>query len=150
LEINRIIRLEPFDIQPILIDSIEDGHHFVERLNNEYYSGTNCFDKPGEALYLARIDNEIAGIGGLNQDPYIKDKDFGRVRHLYVLRKFRRRGVGKAILSEIINEAIKHYKILGLRTYNDVAGEMYCSNGFIKGDKFERMTHYLMLKTESK
>jgi predicted acetyltransferase len=128
------------------MDSIEDGHRFVERLNNEYCSGTNRFDKAGEALYLARVDNEIVGIGGLNQDPFIKEEGFGRVRHVYALRKFRRRGAGKAILSEIINEASKHYKVLGLRTYNEIASEMYCSNGFIKGDKFEHISHYLILK----
>ncbi len=138
-----------FNLEELVKDSLEEDHQFLRRLINDYDSGLNRFNKLGESLYLAIIDNEIAGIGGLNQDPYINDNRFGRVRHLYVLRKFRMQGVGKALLKKIINEASKYYLVLGLRTNNETADLMYCSNGFTKGHFFDHVTHYMIFNKTS-
>lgn len=145
MQIIRIGSLESCNIEHMVKESIEEGHRFLQKLKDEYHNGTNRFDKHGEALYVVMIDNEIAGIGGLNQDPYMNNSAFGRVRHVYVLQKFRRRGIGQVIIREIIEEAKKYYSILGLRTENEAADRMYCSLGFIKDHQFVHATHYMVL-----
>src|SRR5690554_5761936 len=113
-------------------DCLEDGCHILSKLREAYNNESNTFNKQGEVLYIAMLNNNVVGIGGLNQDPYIDEIGFGRVRNLYVMREHRKKGIGKAILQEIIDEAREQFKILGLRTYNQIAAEMYCSYGFVE------------------
>jgi GNAT superfamily N-acetyltransferase len=146
VELIRVNNLNEHNIQPIMDDCLEDGCHILSKLREAYNNESNTFNKQGEVLYIAMLNNNVVGIGGLNQDPYINEIDFGRVRNLYVMREYRKTGIGKAILQEIIDEARKHFKILGLRTDNQIAAEMYCSCGFVKNDKYEHSTHYMKLE----
>lgn len=146
INIIRVNSLDAYVIDEMVQESVEEGHLFLRKLKEEYDSGTNRFNKPGEALFIVMNDHEIAGIGGLNQDPYINDNAFGRVRHVYVLQKYRRIGIGRVILREIIDVAKKHFSILGLRTENEAADLLYCSLGFIKDNQFAHATHYMVLK----
>jgi GNAT superfamily N-acetyltransferase len=53
------------------------------------------FDRPGETLYAAYVDDALAGIGGLTLEPTIPGAL--RMRRFYTLRRFRRAGVGRAL-----------------------------------------------------
>lgn len=148
MNIKRIDSLSEVDIEPIIKDSIEDGHNFLVRLQCEYMNETNCFDKEGEVLFVVMLNEQVIGIGGLNQDPYIKDKDVGRVRHLYVMKKYRIKGIGNVLLEQMVNEGRKHFKTIRLRTNNSIADNMYCNFGFIK-DNDEYSTHYMNFSNSS-
>ena len=65
----------------------------------------NRFDRAGEALFGGRIDGQLVGICGLNVDPYAADDGIGRVRHLYVWSIHRRLGVGRALVTHVIQAA---------------------------------------------
>jgi GNAT superfamily N-acetyltransferase len=99
---------------------MSEGYKFVQKLSYEYTNGSNKFDRNEESLFVAIIDDEVIGIGGLNIDPYLELLDIGRVRHLYVLQKHRGRGVGKKLLRKIIKEAMKHFQTLTLYTENQL------------------------------
>lgn len=146
IEIKKIKSLESYDIERLILESYEEGYHFIKRLRDEFEQGINRFDKSGEALFVVIMNSIIIGIGGLNQDPYINKAGYGRVRHLYILPGYRGKGIGKIILRRIIDEAREHFKILLLRTNNEIADVMYCNEGFNKGDLYNQASHYLELR----
>lgn len=72
-KIKQIKDLLNIDMKSLVKDSKEEGFHFIERLINDYKSGTNKFNKPGEALYGVFNDKGVVvSIGGLNIDPFSK------------------------------------------------------------------------------
>ena len=135
----------------LIDDSLSEGYKFIKRLVDEYATGSNKLDKNGESLYVAKIDGEVIGIGGLNIDPYLNLPDVGRVRHLYVLRKNRGTGVGKKPLNTIIDEARKHYRTIRLSsTVNPVADNLYIECGFVKVEGINKASHILeILKADN-
>jgi hypothetical protein len=62
----------------------ESELRFVRRLADDWVSVANRFDRPGEALFVARLPGQVVGVRGLNVDPYTAEPGVGRVRHLYV------------------------------------------------------------------
>ena len=102
----------------------------VRRLVDEWRDGSNRFDRPGEALFGAWLDGPLVGVCGLNIDPYAGDDRVGRVRHLYVLSAFRRAGVGRALMAEVLAAARERFGTLRLSTTNPAAVRLYESLGF--------------------
>ena len=128
-------------MQPLLQEST---YEFVQRLVTEFENGTNRFDLPGEALFGAFAGDTMIGICGLNRDPYLNDGHTGRVRHLYVLADWRRKGVGRRLIEAVIAEAKLHFDQLTLWT-NDAA-PFYRSLGFTEDDTIPKATHHMALK----
>jgi ribosomal protein S18 acetylase RimI-like enzyme len=129
VHIERVHDLQPESLAALIAESERDGLRFVRRLADEWASGMNRFDRPGEALFVAR-DQRIVGVGGLNIDPYVAAGSVGRVRHLYVLVSHRRRGIGERITAEIIAAARGCFELLRLRTSNPDAAKLYERLGF--------------------
>lgn len=86
-------------LHDLLAESEEAGSRIVRRLIEEWASGVNRFDGPGEALLGASVGGRLVGVCGLNLDPYAVEAGVGRVRHLYVLSAFRRLGVGRHLVA---------------------------------------------------
>lgn len=141
LQIDRVTSLDTYDLNSLIEESIAEGYRFIKRLVDEFEDGSNRFNKTGEALFVALIDNRVVGVGGLNIDPYRDDKNVGRVRHVYVLKSSRRLGVGKELLRTIIEEAKKHFSILTLTTDNPVADRLYIASGFTKVEGWNKASH---------
>src|SRR5690554_1920119 len=91
--IEKVTYLERCNLNLLLDESMSEGYKFVRKLVTEYTTESNKFDKIGESLFVAIIDDQVIGIGGLNIDPYLDLLDVGRVRHLYVLPKHRGLGI---------------------------------------------------------
>jgi len=128
------------DLEPLVAEADADGHLFVRRLRDAWASDQNRFDRPGELLLTARIDGALAGIGGLNVDPYAHDDQVGRLRHLYVARAARRTGVGGVLVRRILAHAAPHFAIVRLRTDSADAASFYTRLGFHPTDQ-EGATH---------
>ncbi len=120
MSIERISDLTAGQVAALVAESEAQGSRFVRRLAEEWASGANRFDRPGEALFVARDEERIVGVGGLNIDPYTTEPTVGRVRHLYVLTAYRRLGIGRRIVEEII-EAARLYERLGFHPRADIA-----------------------------
>jgi GNAT superfamily N-acetyltransferase len=130
VSIERATQLEPNDLDELVIRSLEEGFQFVQRLRDEYESGVNRFEHPGEALLLARDAQMVIAVVGLNLDP---EGQLGvmRVRRFYVLPEYRRQVLGQKMLLEVIKLAREaHAKILELHTDNPQAAWFYERNGF--------------------
>ena len=109
---------------------MHEGHGMIRRLVDDWASGANRFDRPGEVLLGAWLNGRLVGVGGLNRDPYADDDLTGRVRHVFVLPDARRAGVGAALLREIVARAPQAFRVLRLRTVTPDAAAFYAALGF--------------------
>ncbi|MEA5451340.1 GNAT family N-acetyltransferase [Leptolyngbya sp. CCNP1308] len=135
----------PF-IQHLVEESQSEGFRFVRRLMDEYRSGLNRFDQPKEVLLIASVEGAIVGIGGLNRDPYFDNPNVGRLRHVYVEAAWRRHGVGRVLVTALIDAAKPHYQLLTLRTDTAAAEAFYQTLGFKTKPHWTHTTHHLQLK----
>jgi GNAT superfamily N-acetyltransferase len=145
LEIREVKVLIPEELSELLTESMEEGFRHVSRLINEYTNGINMFNNENEALFECRINNRVIGICGLNQNPYVGE-GIGRVRRLYILKEFRRHGVGRKIIEAVITKAKKHFQKLELKTDNPSASKFYKTLGFEEVTDDEEVTHCFVLQ----
>jgi GNAT superfamily N-acetyltransferase len=117
-------------VAPLITESEQAGLRFVRRLAEEWASGRNRFDRPGETMFGALMDGRLVGACGLNIDPYADDPRVGRVRHLYVLRAHRRLGIGRQLVGAVVAAAHGPFATLRLSTANPAAARLYESLGF--------------------
>ncbi|MBE9178483.1 GNAT family N-acetyltransferase [Oculatella sp. LEGE 06141] len=146
LEIQRIRYLPTQEFTEILAESKMAGFRAIERLVTDWETGINRFDRPGEALFIARQGDRILGVCGLNRDPYIDSSQIGRVRRLYVMQDSRRQGIGQILVYQVIEVAKFSFNRLHVRTTNPIAAQFYQSLGFMLCHD-ESATHTLNLTT---
>ena len=135
-------------LPPELVDlereASAQGFNFLDRLINEWRTGSNRFDKPGERLLVAVDAGNIVGIGGLNVDPYRPIGDTARLRRLYVANDFRRQGVGEALVCALLKEASRTFRVVRLSTDKEAAAAFYARLGF-SAIEDETATHVKIL-----
>ena len=145
ITINPIEKLTLSELRPLLDESLSEGYSFIQTLWDEYKSGRNRFDGQGARLLSVFDDQHLIGVGGVQRDPYLNRTDVGRVRHVYVLRVYRREGVGKRLLEGLIEHARVHFNVLTLRTQTEAAAAFYEAIGFDNRPEFPDATHCLWL-----
>jgi GNAT superfamily N-acetyltransferase len=145
IEINQLNQLPIEALQPLLKESQDQGFEFVDRLLKEYVAGTNRFNRHGEALFGVYSDRQLIAVGGLNRDPYLPGTNTGRVRHVYVLAAWRRRGIGKILVQRIVAEARLHFRRLTLRTLDAQADAFYRAIGFQPSGAIKDASHIMDL-----
>ena len=138
----------PDGIHPLAEEARSEGHEFVIRLIQSWLSAENQFNRRGEVLYAVTFENNLVGVGGLNLDPYAENPLVGRVRHLYISKKYRRQGAARALVEEIIHKAKETFSVLRLRTSSPEADLFYCSLGFEAQTEQKECTHILRLNRE--
>jgi GNAT superfamily N-acetyltransferase len=143
--IERLTELPPDGLDPLIVDSERAGLEFVRRLADEWRSGANRFDRPGEALLAAWLDGRPVAVCGLNVDPYAGDWSIGRVRHLYVLSGYRRLGIGQRLVGRVIEAARGRFARLHLRTTNPGAARLYEQLGFRQSGERSDCSHVMEL-----
>ncbi len=145
-QVQRIRHLPIQEFTEMLAESKMAGFRAIERLVTDWETGINRFDRPGEALFIARQGDRILGVCGLNRDPYINSSQIGRVRRLYVMQENRRQGIGRTLVHQIIEVAKLSFDWLHVRTTNPIAAQFYQSLGFMPCHD-EAATHTLNLIT---
>lgn len=131
-------------LHSLIGESARDGHHFLQRTIDDWYSGANKFDRPGEKLWGLLMREEMIGIGGLNIDPSTLTPKVGRVRHLYVREAQRRSGCATLIMHKILDQASHHFTELRLFTDNAAASALYEKLGFKRSGE-DKASHFMML-----
>lgn len=132
----------PADLHVDLIPaSTREGFTPVQWLREQWEDGTNRFSEPGEAFYVVRIDGRLVGVCGLNLDPYDKKSAAGRLRRLYVLPDFRRKGIGRQLVLRVLEGARGHFDVVNLRTFDDDSSAFFEAIGFIQVEDIENVTH---------
>lgn len=145
IEIRVIHRLDDSEILPLVKLSESEGFSYLRRFTEEYKNNINGFNKRGEILIGAYHSNELIGICGLNQDPFLNDEHISRLRRVYVSPNYRRQGVGRMLVEYIITHARQHFKIMVLRTLSEEGRFFYHSLGFTADQQTEHYTHTLLL-----
>jgi len=131
----------PGRLAALVAESERAGLSFVRRLAEEWASGHNRFDRPGEALFAAIVEGDVVGVCGLNVDSRAASPGVGRVRHLYVLSAHRRVGVGRQLVLAVIAAARSSFWQLRLRTTNPAAARLYEALGFKRTGDEADCTH---------
>jgi GNAT superfamily N-acetyltransferase len=128
----------------LMEESRREGFWMLVRLHDGWTSRRNQFRKRGEALYGAWTGGELAGVCGLNVDPYFPGPGQGRVRHLYVRPASRRHGVGRRLVETVIEKAAERFTVLNLRAPAE-AFAFYEALGFLRVENAEFLTHRMVL-----
>ena len=129
---------------PLHAEARAEGHRFLDRLRDEWRSGTLRFGGPGEILLGAFDGNELIGVGGISRDPYAPAPGLGRLRHLYVRPAARRRGIGRHLVARLLDQARAHFDVIRLSTGSEAASCFYEGIGFERVEAFKQ-THRLKL-----
>jgi GNAT superfamily N-acetyltransferase len=105
IRIERVIDTLPAGFETLRAEARREGHTMIERLAADWTAGIHRFDQLGEALLAARVGAALAGIGGLTQEPTIPGAL--RMRRFYVRAGYRRAGVGRALVRELLGQATR-------------------------------------------
>jgi len=130
----RPIHLPVQGIDQLRAESHAEGYNFLDTLLAEWSSGANRFDQPGEILLGAFDNRRLIAVGGLNRDPFLADPTIGRIRRIYVRSAWRNRGVGRALVTALLDHACHHFAAVRLRAENPGATRLYERLGFLPID----------------
>jgi len=117
-------------LSDLAADASADGRRMVARLIEDWEQGRNRFDQPGESAYVAKLNDQVCGVCGLNRDPFAQAATVGRVRRLYVAVRHRRQGIGSALVMRLMEDARGDFAWMHLRTHDPVAAAFYEAIGF--------------------
>jgi GNAT superfamily N-acetyltransferase len=116
----------PNGFNVLRVDAEADGHRHMTRLATELKSTPQLFHR----VLAAYIDNSLAGIGAITDEPQPTAEPAWRMRRLYVHRQFRRRGLGGALASELLKEAIGKVGIVTVHAGTANAARFWEAFGF--------------------
>lgn len=126
-------------------ESMAAGFNMLRRLEENWLSGQNRFDKPGEKLSGFYADGLLIGVCGLNQDPYMPSVGAGRLRHLYVGIEWRRMQVGITLLRAMLAGSGRWFNFINTNAPQS-AFSFYERAGFIPLADTDKVTHRLYLE----
>ena len=129
IEIQQI-KLPVPGIEVLRQEARAEGYDFLDRLVEDWLSGENRFDGPGEIFCGCFDDRAMVGVGGLNRDPFLADPAVGRIRRVYVKQAWRKRGVGETLVRSLLATAQKSFRSVRLRAENAGAARLYERIGF--------------------
>jgi GNAT superfamily N-acetyltransferase len=129
-------------IERLQSEAQAEGYDFVQTLTEEWASAENRFDAPGEMLCGHLADGLLVAVGGLNCDPFAGRADVGRIRRVYVRPAWRDKGIGRALVTTLIEQASTHFRCVRLRAENADAARLYERIGFVPIDNPDA-THIL-------
>jgi GNAT superfamily N-acetyltransferase len=101
----------------------------VEAMVKSDPSDTHKFYPPDGRFYLAFYQNQIAGVGCLKR----LEAEVAEVQRMYVLPAYRGKGIGRAMINQLINEArsmgCRRFRLESLE-FLEAAHSLYRSAGF--------------------
>jgi GNAT superfamily N-acetyltransferase len=103
MRLERVITELPAGFDLLRAEARAEGYRHVDRLADEWRTGTMRFDRQGEALIAAHLGGDLAGLGGLTIDS--SQPGALRMRRFYVRTPFRRAGIGRAIAEDLLAQA---------------------------------------------
>lgn len=146
---RQVSEILPFAFGALAREADDEGFDFVTRFMERWHSGESLFNAPGEGMFAAWTETEtgpeLAGMAGIVRDPYLNDPQTARLRHVYVSKRFRRRGIAEQLVQFCLNQAKGHFKLARLRALNAGAARIYERQGFRPTTSVAECTHILEL-----
>jgi GNAT superfamily N-acetyltransferase len=124
------IKLPIAGMDALHAEARHEGYRFIDALLDEWATTKNRFDGPGEILCGHLDRGLLVAVGGLNQDPFVGDPTIGRIRRVYVRSAWRNKGIGRALVTTLLEHACVSFRCVRLRTENDDAAGLYERIGF--------------------
>lgn len=130
LQLVRLFDELPDGFDDLVAEASSEGVRNMALLAEGWAKGAR-FQDDGEAILVAFLAGELAGIGALSVEP-ASPEPARRLRRFYVRPDMRRRGVATALASALIHEG---FDSAGLLTVNaqasDAAGPFWEAQGFV-------------------
>lgn len=128
-------------IEPLLPLARSEGFRHLDRLVNLWHEGKK-FDRPGESILAIFSDEKVIGVGGVLD----QGEGIGRISRVYVHPEFRRSGVGRLLMNQLVEEARNHFDQVVLRTDTEIGAAFYESLGFapVGQENKDQATHHLV------
>jgi GNAT superfamily N-acetyltransferase len=117
-------------MESLLSEALAEGYGFIGTLVEQWASGENRFDAPGEILCGHLDQGLLVAVGALNIDPFAGSTEIGRIRKIYVRQAWRNKGVGRALVTTLVEQARIHFRCVRLRADNTHAARLYEKIGF--------------------
>lgn len=124
-------------------ESLTQNYNMLRRLAENWQSGENRFNAPGEKLLGAFIRGQLVGVCGLNIDPFSQQPRVGRIRHLYIAENRRRQGIAHRLLVSVITDSGASFDFLNTHAPS-TAWSFYENLGFRPVYDEPRVTHRLL------
>src|ERR1700733_10028444 len=99
-------------------EALAEGFGFIQTLVEQWASAENRFDAPGEILCGHLDQGLLVAVGALSIDPFSGRPEIGRIRKVYVRPAWRNRGIGRALVPTLVEEARKSFRFVRLRAEN--------------------------------
>ena len=125
IELRPLTPHEMAALEPLIAASEAEGFRFLRRIPREFHADRAYLNSARTVLLGAFNRTELVGVGGLTPDPYVDDPTVGRVRHVYVAARHRRRGIGRLLIRALEDRAYGVYVHLRLRTDSPAAAAFY-------------------------
>ncbi len=147
-DVTAALRIEPLRpnveaIEALRRTATKEGFTFLDRLVDHWNSGQHGFGHPGEKLIGGYDGSTLVALGCLTQDPQSEDQRAGRIRHFYVLPNYRRHGVGREIITDLIENADQHFDVVRLATEKEGPARFLETLGFV-GSNHIGATHEIV------
>lgn len=134
-------------LDDLAVEADAEGHSFVRRTIREWTDGTGRFDDRGELLLACFENKHCIAVRGICLDPYTDDPGIGRLRHVYVATEARRRGVGRMLVSRLLEHAWEYFPKVRVYTDNPAAAALYEKSGFHPTDE-PKCSHAIVFTPE--
>jgi GNAT superfamily N-acetyltransferase len=147
LRIVEVIGQLPPDFPTLLAQAEQQGHDFVGRFFANWSRSNELYGGPGEGLFAAYLGKILVGMAAIAADPYAKNPAVGRLRHVFVMREARGKGVASALVATCLERG-RRFGAIRLRTGNPDAARIYERFGFVPVD-LKDASHVLLSPTLS-
>jgi GNAT superfamily N-acetyltransferase len=117
----------------LLAQAEQRGHEFVSRFYANWSRGNELYAGPDEGIFAAYLGAKLVGIAAIAIDPYLENPAVGRLRHVFVLREARGKGVASALVAKCLERG-RCFHAIRLRTGNPDAARIYERAGFVRID----------------
>jgi GNAT superfamily N-acetyltransferase len=119
----------PAGFDAVLVEARRDGHVFIERFHAGWREGQERYRGENEGIFAAFLGDQFVGMAAMGVDPYAKDSTVGRLRHVFVLRAARRKGVAEALVRTCLQRG-RRFDLIRLRSRSAEASRLYERLGF--------------------
>lgn len=116
----------PDEFDLLVADADADGHRNMYRLAAEFAETPAMF----HVVVAAFVDGTLAGIGAITDEPTPTAHPAWRMRRFHVLRRFRQRGVARAIAEALLRDATATVATVTVHAGNPGAAQFWQALGF--------------------